>query len=80
LEKLLRDVSQRKADKEAELSEKKRNLELQREREEEAKKKATAIKQKVKKEKRPHVLKGMAEKLMSDFSMYETDYTSVLLS
>ena len=77
---MLRDLSQRKVDKEAELSDKKRNLELQREREEEAIKKVAAVKQKVKKEKRPHVLKGMAEKLMSDFSMYETDYTSVLLS
>jgi len=77
---LLRDVSQRKVDKEAELSDKKRNLELQREREEEAKKKAASVKQNVKKGKRPHVLKGMAEKLMSDFSRYETDYTSVLLS
>ena len=77
---MLRDLSQRKVDKEAELSDKKRNLELQREREEEAIKKAAAVKQKVKKEKRPHVLKGMAEKLMSNFSMYETDFTSVLLS
>ena len=77
---MLRDLSQRKVDKEAELSDKKRNLELQREREEEAIKKVAAVKQKVKKEKTPHVLKGMAEKLMSDFSRYETDYTSVLLS
>jgi len=36
LEELLRDVSQRKVDKEAELSDKKRNLEFQREIEEEA--------------------------------------------